>query len=71
MGKSNLIVSKFSHKKRNARNGWVVADSFSGKETGLWEMFINMFLASSVKTGFDRKCSVVFFTQRQMKEINL
>lgn len=34
-------------------------------------LFINMVLASSVKTGFDRKCSAFFFTQRQMKEINL
>lgn len=34
-------------------------------------LFINMFLASSVKTRFDRKCSVGLFTQRQMKEINL
>lgn len=34
-------------------------------------LFINMVLVRSVKTGFDRKCSVFFLTQRQMKEINL
>lgn len=35
-------------------------------------LFINLFLSSSVKAGFDRKCSVFFlFTQRQMKETNL
>lgn len=61
MVKSNLIISKFSHKKETLEMD-ELSQSVSVEMELISEkrLFINVFLSSSVKAGFDRKCSVGF-----------
>lgn len=61
-GKSNLIISKFSHRKeRLEMDGLSQTVSVEMKLVSERRLFINVVLASSVKTGFDKKCSAFFF----------
>lgn len=71
MVKSNLIISKFSHKKETLEMD-ELSQSVSVEMELISEkrLFINLFLSSSVTSGFDRKCSVgslFFFTQGKWK----
>lgn len=62
MVKSNLIISKFSDKKETVEMDELSQSvSVEMKPISEKRLFINLFLSSSVKAGFDRKCSVFFF----------
>lgn len=62
MVKPNLIISKFSHKEETLEmDGLSQSVSVEMELISEKRLSINMFLSSSVKAGFGRKCSVGFF----------